>query len=89
MADTPNLPYMPNAEEVQQAIEYSTLDLIHPIDGIVANKGTIALNLEFEDYDTHVDMCYEFSDCQLLEPISDSDEMSGILICYELEENAD
>lgn len=84
MADNENLPYIPNAEEVQEAIEYSKLEPIHPIDGIIINKGTMTLNIDFDNFDTHVDMCYEFSDCQLLEP-EGTDDLWGILICHDIE----
>lgn len=85
MANDPTLPYIPDAVEVQQAIEYSNLDMIQPMDGIVVNQGTIMMEIPFENYDTHVEMCYEYSDCQLLEP-QDSSDLFGILICENLEE---
>lgn len=86
MADNPTLPYVPNAAEVQQAIEYSTVDIFQPTDGIVVNQGTMMMEIPFDNYDTHVEMCYEYSDCQLLEP-QNSTDLYGILICENLEED--
>ena len=86
MADNPTLPYIPDATEVQQAIEYSTVDIFQPTDGIVVNQGTMMMEIPFDSYDTHVEMCYEYSDCQLLEP-QNGEDLYGILICETLEED--
>ena len=86
MADNPTLPYIPNTTEVQQAIEYSNVEVIQPTDGIIINQGTIMMEIPFNSYDTHVEMCYEYSDCQLLEP-QNGEDLYGILICETLEEN--
>ena len=85
MADNPTLPYMPDVTDIQQAIEYSNVEIIRNVDGMVINQGTITMELPFDSYDTHVEMCYEYSDCQLLEP-QNGDDLYGILICENLEE---
>jgi hypothetical protein len=88
MANEPNEPwYNPNAELVDNAIEYSILNISEPSEGLVINQGSIILNPDFNEFDTHVYMCYEYSDCQLLEPeSSNNNDLYGCLVSREMEE---
>lgn len=76
--------YNKDAEPIDKAIEYSNLSKKEPVDGILINQGTVTLNPDFNNFDTHIFMCYEYSDCQLLEPENDTDDIYGVLICRSL-----
>lgn len=87
MADIPELPYNENAEAIENAIEYSNLEISEPSEGFLVNQGESVLNPAFDEFDTHVYMCYEYTNCQLLEPIGDTtNDLYGILICKTAEE---
>ena len=54
------------------------------IDGFVVNKGETNIAQDFFNYDTHIEMCYEYSNCQLLEPDEITDgNLGGVLLCYD------
>lgn len=87
MADIPELPYNEDAGMIDNAIEYSNLEISEPSEAFIANLGEITLNPAFDEFDTHVYMCYEYTNCQLLEPITDTTgDLYGILICRTAEE---
>ena len=54
------------------------------VEGFLINQGETNISQDFFYYDTHVQMCYELTDCQLLEPENTTnDNLGGILICQE------
>lgn len=61
------------------------LNNIESLDGIIVNNGEIKLNLNFDNFDTHADMCYEFTNCSVLEPDDniEIEGLDGVLICRE------
>lgn len=57
------------------------------VEGFLVNKGSSNISQNFFNYDTHVQTCYELTDCQLLEPENTSESnLGGILICQEWRE---
>lgn len=86
MAIDVELPYREDAQEIQNAAEYSEVSPINTVEAFLVNHGTIPLELPFELYDTHVCMAYEYSECALLEPIESGEDLGGILIAENEEE---
>lgn len=80
------LPYIAGAPEVDGAVEYSVNKPINTVESFLINHGVIPMELPFELYDTHICMAYEYSDCQLLEPIDSNKDLGGILIAQNEEE---
>lgn len=62
----------------------NTLEPVSRVDGFLINKGQIVLEPEFDNFETHVNMCYEYSKDLLFGPSDSNDDNFGsILICTE------
>lgn len=61
----------------------NTLEPVSKVDGFLVNKGRIVLEPDFDNFDTHVNMCYEYSKDLLFDPLIDNNNFGNILICTE------
>lgn len=61
----------------------NTLEPVSRVDGFLVNKGQIVLEPDFDNFDTHVNMCYEYSKDLLFDPLIDNNNFGNILICTE------
>ena len=61
----------------------NTLETVSKLDGFLINKGKIVLEPDFDNYYTHVNMCYEYSKNLLFDPLIDENNFGDILICTE------
>ena len=63
--------------------EYSKNTVLTNINSFIVNKGNRVRNVEFDNYDTHVVMCYEYSEIQILETSDNDNSSTDILISNE------